>query len=225
MGFLSDIANVFGSIAKGNAAKDAAQQQVNGYNQGIDTLNNESDRINGLLSPYITSGTNATNAEGALLGLGGNNAQTAAINNLQASPLFQSLMRNGQEAILQNGSATGGLRGGNIQSSLANFGSDTLAKVIQQQLANLGGLSGQGLSAVGSSGQFGANAAGSIAALDQAAGRARAAGILDKAQADQGLYASGGDILSQILSAIPGGNGSFGNKFGSTLSNLASSFI
>lgn len=225
MGILSDVTNIIGDILKGNAAKKAAAAQVNGYNQGIDTLNDESDRINAMLAPWTGSGANAVNAQAALLGLNGNDAQQAAINNLQASPLFTSLMRNGENTILANASATGGLRGGNIQHSLANFGSDTLAQVIQQQLANLGGLSSQGLNAVDTSGSLGANSAGSVASLQGAIGRANAGGILGKATADQGILAGGSDMLAQLLQAIPGGSGSFGSKFGATLSNLGNSFI
>lgn len=226
MGLLSDITNIFSSIAKGHAYQNAAQAQVNGYDQGIDTLGNEQTRINGLLNPYETAGTSAVNAESNLLGLGGGDSQQAAINNLQASPLYQSLYRNGQEAILANGSATGGLRGGNMQSSLANFGSDTLARVIQQQLSNLGGLSGQGLNAIDTSGQLGAGTADGIASLQGAVGRANAGGILGKASADQGIFSSGGNILQSLLSAIPGGGFGGGSAAGGSnfFSNIASAF-
>lgn len=98
-------------------------------------------------APWLTAGQGAITSEGNLAGLNGNDPQAAAIAALKASPLFQSLMANGNNNILANGSATGGLRGGNIQHSLAQFGTDTLSQVIQQQLANLGGIAGQGLAA------------------------------------------------------------------------------
>lgn len=123
------------------------------------------------LTPFTVGATEAS---------GGPGAQQAAIAQLQNSPLYQSLFRTGQEAVLQNGSATGGLRGGNIQNSLANFGSDTLTKVIQQQLANLGGVAGNGLSAA--SGQAGAqgNTSATIAQLMSQIGDTNAGGILQR---------------------------------------------
>lgn len=76
-----------------------------------------------------------------------NDAQASAISALEKSPLFTSLIRNGEEAITQNASATGGLRGGNIQGGLADFRADTLASTIQQQLAGYQGAIGTGLTA------------------------------------------------------------------------------
>lgn len=178
---------------------------------------------------YLESGQ----YEGRQLPGGGQaGAQERAIAGLQDSPLFKALFGAGEDAIMGNASATGGLRGGNTQRSLADFGSDTLAKVIQQQLSNLSGVSGQGLSATGQYGTFGANAAGSVANLGAGAagnianlgansasaiaslfgnqGAAQAQGILGKAQgsaAQTGAIFQGiGDVASAF---IPGG-GSMG---------------
>lgn len=95
------------------------------------------------LSPFTTGASGPTDA------LSASDAQASAIEALKASPLFESLFRTGEEAILANASATGGIRGGNTQRSLADFGSDTLAQVIQQQLANYGSAIGTGMGAQG----------------------------------------------------------------------------
>lgn len=104
--------------------------------------------------------------------------QQAAIDQLKASPLYQSLFRNGQDTLLNNAAATGGLRGGNTARSLANFGSDTLSQVIQNQLANLGSISGLGNNSAGASGQLGQNNANSISSLLSQNGQSQAGGIL-----------------------------------------------
>lgn len=83
------------------------------------------------------------------VGIGADAAQQAAISALEKSPLFTSLLRQGDEATLANASATGGLRGGNNISDLANFRSDLLAGTIQNQLAGYQGAIGTGLSAQG----------------------------------------------------------------------------
>lgn len=76
-------------------------------------------------------------------------AQARAIAGLEKSPLFTSMIRQGQEAINANASATGGLRGGNNIDRLTNFRSDTLANVIQNQLAGYQGAIGTGMNAQG----------------------------------------------------------------------------
>lgn len=148
MGLFSSIANVFEASGNKKAAKDAAAWQQAGDQEYIDKISGVQSANDAMFAPYVTSGQNAVTGEDNLVGTNGNDAQASAIAQLQASPLYQSLFRTGQNAVLANGAATGGLRGGNIQSSLANFGQSTLASVIQQQLANLGGLSSQGLNAI-----------------------------------------------------------------------------
>lgn len=149
MGLFSSVANILSAPGKRKAASNAAAWQQAGLQDYINTINGVQDKNDALFSPYVDNGAAASGAQADLLGLNGNDASGAAISALQGSPLYESLFRNGQNTVLANGAATGGLRGGNMQSSLANFGSDTLAKVIQQQLANLGGVSAQGLSATG----------------------------------------------------------------------------
>lgn len=202
MGLFSSIAGIFSANAKGKAAKKASAAQIAAAQQGIDAVTAQNTASQANFAPFIETGTQALGAQSDLLGLGGGDEQQAAITALQDSPLFQSLFRTGQETILQNGSATGGLRGGNIQSSLANFGSDTLAKVIQQQLSNLGGLAGQGLDAAGTGGAIGAEAAAAIAKLFGDQGQAKAGGILGKANAQ-----------SEMFGNIAGGLGSLASSF------------
>lgn len=123
--------------------------------------------------------------------------QQAAIDQLQASPLYQSLYRNGQNTITANASATGGLRGGNVQRSLANFGADTLSTVIENQLSHLAGISGQGQTTGGTLGALGAGTSTNISNLTVAQGGARAGGILGSAAVgNAGLNSA----LSQLLS-------------------------
>lgn len=212
MGLLSDIVGIFSSIGKKKAIDRATSVQMDGLNRGLGAITSEGDRIQGLLAPYTNEGASAVGAESNLLGLSGDPmAQQSAIDQLQNSPLYQSLYRNGQEAVLQNGSATGDLRGGNIQHSLANFGSDTLAQVIQQQLQNLGGIAGRSLQATGQSGTFGQETAGGVASLQDLLGQTQAQGILGKAGVNQQLFGQGTnlfqDIISQIMGAGGGGSG------------------
>lgn len=154
-------ASILGSIAGGKGASKAAKIQAQAYQQGLAQQQAQFAQTRQDMMPYLNAGTQALGAQSTLLGLNGNDQQQAAIDALKASPAFTSLFNTGQDAILANAAATGGLRGGNTQNSLARFGSDTLAQVIQNQLAGLGGLSGMGQGAasnLGSLGQSNANA-------------------------------------------------------------------
>lgn len=130
--------------------------------------------------------------------------QGAAIAALQASPLYQSLYRTGQEAVLQNGAATGGLRGGNIQNSLANFGRDTLSQTIQQQLANLSGVANSGLAAAGTQANAATGAGQALAGLNTGAGDITAGGILQRSTINANTINSVSKGLGSIVNTIPG---------------------
>jgi len=169
-------ASILSGIAGGKGASKAAKVQAKAYQQGIDEQRRQFDITQGNFQPFLEAGTGALSGVGDLLGLNGGTVQSSAIDALKASPGFTSLFDTGADTILQNASATGGLRGGNTQNSLAQFGSGLLAQTIQQQLGNLGGLVGVGSGAAGSLGSLGQNNANSIAQLLGQKGSAQAAG-------------------------------------------------
>jgi hypothetical protein len=143
--------------------------------------------------------------------------QQAAIDSLKNSPLYQSLYRNGVNTILANGSATGGLRGGNIQRSLADFGSDTLASVIQNQLSNLGGISSGGLTTGTNLGTLGQSNSNSASNLLTQKGQAQAGGILGSNSAIlNGAKATYDQIVQAVgaMFGVPGGGGGMGGGGG-----------
>lgn len=123
----------------------------------------------------------------------GADAQQQAIAQLENSPMFQALARQGEQGILQNASATGGLRGGNVQGALAQFRPAMLNQQIQQQLAQFGGIASLGQNAAAGVGNAGLQTGQNIAGLMQDSGQARAYGALGQGQAlAGGLSALGG---------------------------------
>lgn len=170
-GVYKNIADI-GQQGKDEAAGiDAATAAAVGPTQaGIDAAGDA-------LNPYNTAGQQATLQQQALMGLLGPAAQQEAYSMIENSPAFQSLRGQGETAILQNASATGGLRGGNTQAALANFAPDLLNQLIQQQLQGLSGISGQGLSAGGQFAGIQAGLQGDLAGI-------QSGGILAKLQAD-----------------------------------------
>ena len=175
------VASIGGGLLASSGASKAAKAQQASDAAGIAEQRRQYDLSRSDFAPYLGAGTQALPGIMDLLGLNGNDKASAQIEALKSSPMYQSLYNNGEEAILQNASATGGLRGGNTQSSLANFGRDTLSQVISDQLARLGGLAGMGQGAAGSVAGLGANSANQISSLLQASGNAKASGSLAQA--------------------------------------------
>lgn len=168
-------ASILGGITGGKGAKKAAKIQADAYKQGIAEQQREFNTAQQNFAPFLEGGTQALGATKDLLGLSGNSAQQAAIDALKASPGFTSLYNTGADTILQNAAATGGLRGGNTQNSLANFGANLLGTVIQNQLSNLGGLTNIGAGTAGQLGQLGQQSANAVADLLAKQGGANAA--------------------------------------------------
>jgi hypothetical protein len=150
---------IAGGLISANGAQSAANTQASATQSQIAQQNYEFNTIQGLLKPFSTAGQNAltgyTNAQSGyagavgqysgvlnqlnnLTGANGNAAQQSAITGLQSNPLYTTSMDLGQQAILANASATGGLRGGNTIASLGYLPNQILSNVMQTQIGNLG---------------------------------------------------------------------------------------
>ena len=152
---------------------------------GIEEQRRQFDAMVDLMAPFVGAGERGLAGQEALLGLGGAEAQQQAISGLEQSPLFQSLVQQGESAMLQQASATGGLRGGNIQGALAQYRPQMLNQQIQQQLGQLGGLAGLGQASAAGQAAVGQQSAAGIASLMQQQGAATAGGQLAAGQARQ----------------------------------------
>jgi hypothetical protein len=165
VGIGSAVAGVAGSAISASGANSAADAQQAANSSQIAQQNYEFNTIQGLLKPFQQAGTAAipgmqsamTNYESGLgayqdilgqlnnlTGANGNAAQQAAIAGLQSNPLYTNSMNLGQQAILANASATGGLRNGNTIANLGYLPGQILSNVMQQQIGNIGtSLNGQ----------------------------------------------------------------------------------
>jgi hypothetical protein len=130
-------ATLVSGYMQGEAAKDAASMQAGSAQAGIEEQRRQFDKIQELLAPYVAVGQPALQQQQAFLGLQGPEAERAAIERIQGGETFQALSRQGEEAILQRASATGGLRGGNVQAALAQFRPALLNQLIDQQYSRL----------------------------------------------------------------------------------------
>lgn len=185
LGKVTDPGDFFGARSAVSGAKLAAQTQAAASDAAIAEERRQFDTTTANAQPFIDAGKLALGNQGDLVGLGGADKQSAAIAALKASPLFKALSTAGTEGILQNASATGGLRGGNTQEALADNNENWLAQVIQQQVGNLGSIAGQGQASGSNLGAIGAGTANSISQLFQDKGSAISGGQIAAGNAQQ----------------------------------------
>jgi hypothetical protein len=223
-------ATLISGMAQADAAESAAQTQAGASQAGIAEQRRQFEAIQQLLAPYVQAGTGAISQlqpfqqagaqafeqQQAIAGLRGPEAQRAAIAQIEQSPFLQSQIQQGEEALLQRASATGGLRGGNIQAALAQFRPQMLQQAIEQQYGRLGGFAGAGLGVTEQLYRGGQAAAAGQASQAQALGT-----NVSNLLAQQGAALAGGELaqgraFAAIPSAISGGLGIFsglGGKF------------
>lgn len=182
------VGGVMSSNAQSDAASTAANAQMNSTNASIAQQQAQFAAMRDLLKPYSDAGINSLTAQQNLIGLNGNSAQATAIKNLTDSSQFAALANQGEQGILQNASATGGLRGGNTQAALAQFRPQLLNQLINEQYAKLGGITSIGQNAAAMSGNAGMQSANNISSLLQQAGAAQAGNALAQGQAQANLW-------------------------------------
>jgi hypothetical protein len=197
-GTIAAVTTIGGGLLQRNTERQAAAQasdaQVGASEAGMAETRRQFDALQELMRPYVQAGTQAIGGlqpfaaagapalaqQQALIGLGGAGEQARAISAIEQSPLFQAQVRQGEEAILQGASATGGLRGGNIQAALAQFRPEMLQQQIDLQYQRLGGLT-----------ELGQATTQNLARLGQASAAGQAAAGMESARAISGMY---GDI-------------------------------
>jgi len=189
------------------AAETAAEAQTEAAQTAITYQESEFDKLQETLRPYVEAGETALTAQQALIGLGGAEAQQAAITQLEESPEFTETVRMGEEAILQQSAATGGLRGGNVQAALAQYRPQILSQMIESQYAKLGGLTNVGQASAAQQAAAGMGAATSVGGYLTQQGAAEAGAAIAQGQA---VSQAVGDVAGAVgtgatLYALQGG--------------------
>lgn len=216
------VGQYFSAKEQSNAARGAARAQVSmadlasreqqmAENEIINLLRPymEAGRPD-LTQPYIQAGGQALQGLQGLLGLRGAGEQQSAIQGIEQGAQFQELARQGEQGILQNASATGGLRGGNVQAALSQFRPALLNQLIESQYGKLAGLTSMGGTAAQNLLGMGQEAATGLASAQQQTGAnignfltqrgaAQAGGILGSGKAYAGLYQNLGNLPKEQL--------------------------
>jgi len=192
------------------AAGKAAEAQSAASMAGIEEQQRQFDKLQELLKPYVEAGLPAMQAQRAMLGLTTPEEQAAQIAQVQGSPMFQELTRQGEEALLARASATGGLRGGDIQGALAQFRPQMLAQQLEDRYSKLGGFTALGQQSAAGVGAAGMRTGEGISGLLAQQGAAQAGAELGKAKAYSGLLNLPMQFLGmQYGSQAMGGKGIF----------------
>lgn len=209
------------SIYSSDQASKAANAQTAAIQSGINAQTAAQSDIKTLLSPYRLAGEQSLISQMNLLGLNGGIAQASAINNIKNSSQFTELAKSGENAILQNASATGGLRGGNTQAALGKYAPALLQSLISDRYANLGGITSLGQNAAAQTGNQGMQAANSVSNLLTQQGNATASGLISQANIVNSGINTGMNLLGNSYNNWGGLNNS--NTGTSNVVNNASS--
>lgn len=225
--------SLFAANKSAKAASSAADSQSAASMAAIDLDREKFNKLQELFAPFIQQGTDALSQmqqyaapglsamykQADLAGLNGPAAQRAAIGEISSSPELMAMMQQGENAMLQNASATGGLRGGNLQGALSQFRPQMLNQAIQQRYGQLGGFANMGLginqnlAQMGQASAAGVGSAGMQSAQNQGnllsqIGAAQAGGALGNAAAWKGF---GNDIFRMAgMGAFKGLSNPFG---------------
>lgn len=200
--------SAYGASQNAGAAQgDTNTQNVLSLYGGMINQQNK-DNIQRWLAPFTDAGLSAVAQQRDLLGLNGADAQNGIVNSVQNSPQFQALLQQGQNSILQNASATGGLRGGNTQSALAKFSPALLAATLNDRFSQLGSLA-----------TAGANAGLGLGSLSSQSGAQQAALIQGSAQTNAANTLAQTSANNQLVNSINSGLGIWAGMQGSSGAN------
>lgn len=191
--------SVGGSLIKGGAGKKAARQQAAAIGQGISEIEDTQNELRNIFAPFLEVASPALQEQMTALGLRGPEAESAYVSRISGSPIFQSIAKQGEEAMLQQASATGGLRGGNIQGALAQFRPSLLNQFLTNRFEQLGGLSSGALGATTALGGGLTSTAQSAADLFTQQGAARAGGTLAKGAATSEMLGTLGGFAKGLF--------------------------
>jgi hypothetical protein len=224
-------ATLISGLAQADASRSAASTQAGAAQAGISEQKSQFDKLQALLQPYVNvgapaitglqpyaqAGVPAFEQQQALIGLRGPEAERAAIERITSGARFQEMAQQGEEALLQNASATGGLRGGNIQGALAQYRPALLSSLIEQQYGKLGGLADIGRETQTNLAKIGQASAAGVGAQGVTTGANISALLSHQGAAQAGADIAQGRAFGAIPSGIAGGLGIYrglGGTFG-----------
>ena len=197
-------------------AEAAMSGLMTGFNEAKDALGRPVDisAATALIEPYMQPGQQAFNAQAALSGAMGSDAQREAYANFNESPGQQYLRSRAEQALLRNSAALGGLGGGRVRQELQRQAIGEASQDFDRSFNRLGQVSQGGLQAAGLNNQLYSQKFGNETQ--------RALGL---GQIAQSAGNSAADIAFRTAQSVSQGRTNAGNNIanalGGTLSALA----
>jgi hypothetical protein len=200
------VAAYAGSQKQASAARNAADVQARMGREAIAASGDQFAQMKAMVQPYAEAGYDSLAAQLDLIGQNGPEAQQAAINNIQNDPNAQALAQQGERGILANASATGGLRGGDIQAALAQFRPQLLQSLINDRYSKLQGITQLGQAAAAQQASASLTQGAQTASLLTGIGNAQAAGLIGAGAANAAGYNAIGGAFTGAANNFAGLN-------------------
>jgi hypothetical protein len=184
---------LLGGISKaifGDPSKDIQK----GVDQQLASQRKQLDYLKRVQKPVLDLRNKALPQLAGFYGLGADAGeyQQQFVDTARQSPFYQSMLDQGEEAVMRNAAATGGVRGGNVQQALAQNSQNVLQGLVNQQLQGLGSFAQTPIDT------------GGIANVMGQMGQTQAQGTMAMANAEQAG-------IGQLLGAVQGGLGLAGD--------------
>lgn len=144
----ASLAPTLAALGSGEAA--ARSELIGAQDRQIGAIAQGAAGAGQMLQPIADTGMGAYQSQAALSGALGPEAQRLAMSSFQESPEQQYLREQGEQAIMRQASATGGVGGSRVLEALQRQGIGLAAQDFQNRFNRLGMVSQPGLSAVGS---------------------------------------------------------------------------
>lgn len=135
-----------GAAATAYAGSEAASATTDAANTAAAVQNNALTQEKAQAAPYTALGTSALPQYEALLGIGPNANSATTLAALQATPGYQFTQQQGEQGILNAGSAAGGLSG-NTLTALDQYNTGLADNTYQNAVGNAQGAVGLGQAA------------------------------------------------------------------------------
>ena len=170
-----------GAVDSSNANSAALSAQTNAANNSLALQSQMYDQNRLDLLPYANAGAEGLRQQNNYLGFNGVQAQQDFINQVIHGPEYAGAVQEGNRAAMQVASATGNLRGGNLQAQQMMIGPQALAQLLNNRYNTFGGLVAAGQNSAAGMGAAGQNYANQGSNIYSNLGTAQAQSALAEA--------------------------------------------
>ena len=205
-----------GLIGSEAALSGALTGSLDALQQGNAQANQVLQQGISALDPFVNSGNAAIGQQAALSGALGNDVQRGAFANFNASPGQEFLQQRGEQAVLRNASATGGLGGSRVLQELQRQGIGFAQQDFQNHFDRLGQVSSMGLGGL----NIASNLTGQMANNNMTYGNNAANFAFNTGQSVAGGRTRAGEMLANLNNQQGSGISDIINQGGSNLAQL-----